>query len=202
MFPPGFPPCFPACNRRLKDTMDKVQPMKAIAEAREIERYKKLVAEMAFSDEYHGGDFYDKWIRQRGWKVVPVEDGNHFRAWEIATIVPALQNAGYRDCVAVATEPLDPFPPCFQLAITPDDLREFNRECGLFRFLLTEDTRSWAISCNEPYNLFAGEQSLVEAMLGISVEEARKRFLTFAEPLSLGNPAYPLLKAAQHYAHF
>jgi hypothetical protein len=68
--------------------------------------------------------------------------------------------------------------------------------------LLTEDTRSWAISCNELYNLFAGEQSLVEAMLGIPVEEARKRFLAFAEPLASGNTEYPLLKAAQHYAHF
>jgi hypothetical protein len=191
-----------ATRRRLKDTVDTVQPMKAITEAREIEKYKKLVSEMMLADEYEESEFRPDWIRQRGWKVVPVEDGNHFRDWEIATIVPALQNAGYRDCVAVATEPLDPFPSCFQLAITPDDLREFNRECGLLRFLLTEDTRSWAISCNELYNLFAGEQSLVEAMLGISVEEARKRFLAFAEPLALGNTAYPLLKAAQHYAHF
>jgi hypothetical protein len=176
--------------------------MKAITEAREIEKYKKLAAEMMLADEYEEGDFRPDWILQRRWKVVPVEDGNHFRPWEIATIVPALQNAGYHHCVAVATEPLDPFPPCFQLAITPDDLREFNRECGLLRFLLTEDTRSWAISCNELYNLFAGEQSLVEAMLGISVEEARKRFLAFAEPLASGNTEYPLLKAAQHYAHF
>jgi hypothetical protein len=42
----------------------------------------------------------------------------------------------------------------------------------------------------------------VETMLGISVEEARKRFLAFAEPLALGNTEYPLLKAERHYAHF
>jgi hypothetical protein len=69
-------------------------------------------------------------------------------------------------------------------------------------FLAYGGYRSWAISCNELYNLFAGEQSLVEAMLGIPVEEARKRFLAFAEPLASGNTEYPLLKAAQHYAHF
>jgi hypothetical protein len=140
--------------------------MKAITETREIEKYKKLVAEMMLADEYEECEFRRDWIVQRGWKVVPVEDGNHFRTWEIVTVIPALQNAGYYNCVAVATEPLDPFPPCLQLAITP------------------------------------GEQSLVEAMLGKSVEEARKRFLAFAEPLALGNTEYPLLKAAQHYANF
>jgi hypothetical protein len=132
--------------------------------------------------------------------VVPVEDGNHFRGWEIDRIVPALQDAGYFDCVAVATEPVGLLPSCFQLALTPDDFREFNSECGQLRFLLTEETRSWAISCRELYNLFAGEQSIVEAMLGVPIEEARKRFLAFAEPLALGNPDHPLLKAAQLYA--
>jgi hypothetical protein len=174
--------------------------MKAISEAHEVAKYKKLVAEMMLADEYHEGDFHPDWILQHGWKVVPVEDGNHFRAWEIDRIVPALQNAGYHDCVAVATEPLDPFPSCFRLAVTPDDFRDFNGECGLFRFLLTDETRSWAISCQELYNLFAGKQSLVEAMLGTSIEEARRKFLAFAEPLSSGDPEYPMLKVAQLYA--
>jgi hypothetical protein len=176
--------------------------MKAMQEKQEIEKYKMLVAEMTLADEYEEDHFRPDWLRKHSWKAVPVEDGNHFTDEEIAIMVPALQRKGYHECVAVATEPLDPFPSCFHLAITPDDLREFNRECGLFRFLLMEDTRSWAISCNELYNLFAGEQSLVEAMLGIPIEEARKRFLTFAEPLAKGDPEYPLLKAAQHYAHF
>ena len=106
--------------------------MKAMQEAQEIEKYKMLVAEMMLADEYKEDDFRPDWILKHSWKAVPVEDGNHFTDEEIAIMVPALQNAGYRDCVAVATEPLDPFPPCFQLAITPDDLREFNRECGCF----------------------------------------------------------------------
>jgi hypothetical protein len=66
-------------TRRLKDTVDTVQPMKAITEAREIEKYKKLVSEMMLADEYEESDFRPDWILQRGWKVVPVEDGNHFR---------------------------------------------------------------------------------------------------------------------------
>jgi hypothetical protein len=176
--------------------------MKAITEAREIEKYKKLVAEMTVANEHEEYHFRSDWILKHAWKVVPVEDGDHFTEEDIATIVPALKNAGYRDCVAVATEPLGPMPSCFEVAITADDLREFNRECGLFRFLLTEKTRSWAISCNEWYNLFGGGEPLLEAMLGVPIEEARRRFLAFAEPLAKGDPADLLLKAAQHYAHF
>jgi len=173
--------------------------MRAITEVQAVEQYKRLVSEMTFADDYHS-EFRSEWVLQRGWTVVPVEDGNHFTPGEIESIVPALLAAGYRECVAVATEPLDPFPPCFQLATTPDDFRAFNGECGLFRFTLTEGTRSWAICCNELYNLFAGEKPLVEAMLGIPIEEARKRFLAFAEPLALGDSEYPMLKVAQHYA--
>lgn len=155
---------------------------------------------MMLADEYHECDFRPDWILQRGWKVVPVENGNHFSGREINRIVPALQNAGYHDGVAVATEPMGLLPSCFELAITSDDLHAFNNDCGLLRFLLTEETMSWAISCSEMYNLFAGEPYVVEAMLGVPIEEGRRRFLAFAEPRARGNPEHPMLKAARHYA--
>jgi hypothetical protein len=63
-----------------------------------------------------------------------------------------------------------------------------------------EGTRAWAVSCNELYNLFAGQRPLVEAMLGLSIEEAETQFLAFAENLSLGDQEYPPLKAAKLYA--
>ena len=47
------------------------------------------------ADEYYVCDFRPDWILERGRKVVPVEDGNHFRGWEIDRIVPALKDAGY-----------------------------------------------------------------------------------------------------------
>src|SRR5579863_498433 len=174
--------------------------MKAIQDTQAVDKYKKRAAEMMLPDEYHECEFRTDWIIQHGWKVVLVEDGGHFRPWQIDRIVPVLQKAGYHHCVAVATEPLDPFPPCFELAIDTADFWEFNAECGLFRFMLMEETRSWAISCSELYDRFAGEKSLVEAMLDASIEEARKTFLAFAEPLSGGDPEYPPLKVAAHYA--
>ncbi len=174
--------------------------MKAIMEVKAVEKYMKLAAEMMRADEYYEFDFRPDWILQRGWKVVPVKNENHFRDSEIDRIVPALQSAGYDHSIAIATEPMGLLPTCFELAITPFDLQEFNENCGLLRFLLTEETMSWAISCSEFYNLFAGEQFIVEAILGIPIEEARKRFLAFAEPLAFGDPEHPLLKAARLYA--
>ena len=45
--------------------------------------------EMMLADEYLECNFRPGWILQRGWKVVPVENGNHFKGWEIDGIVPA-----------------------------------------------------------------------------------------------------------------
>jgi hypothetical protein len=43
--------------------------MKAITEAREIEKYKKLAAEMMLADEYEESEFRPDWILRRGWNV-------------------------------------------------------------------------------------------------------------------------------------
>jgi hypothetical protein len=174
--------------------------MEAIMDVKAVEKYFKRAAAMMLADEYYEFDFRPDWILQHGWKVVPVKNGSHFSDSEIDRIVPVLQSAGYDHGVAIATEPMGLLPPCFELAVTQLDLREFNEKCGLLRFLLTEETISWAISCSEFYNLFAGEQSIVEGMLGIPIEEGRKRFSAFAKSLALGNPEHPLLKAARLYA--
>jgi hypothetical protein len=176
--------------------------MRPITEEHAVQHYKSLAAEMMLGEEHEECEFRPDWIRRRGWTVVPVEDGNHFRPWEVDRIVRTLNDAGYSECIALATEPLDPFPACFQLAINREDFNVFNDECGLFRFMLMEETRSWAISCNEIYNLFAGRRSFVESMVGAPIEEAQRRFLAFAEGLSRGNHDYPPLRAARLYASF
>ena len=69
--------------------------MKAVQETQAVAKYKKLAAEMMLPDEYDECEFKTDWIIQHGWKVVLVEDSNHFRPWEIDRIVPALKDAGY-----------------------------------------------------------------------------------------------------------
>jgi len=172
--------------------------MKPIVEESQIGHYQAIVKEMTPSDGLPY-QFSDDWIRKHGWKVVPVEDNCHFSPEGITVLVAALRNAGYSECFAVATEPLDPSPACYQLSVSEADLLEFNKECGPFRYLLTSEDRTWGISCNEWYNLFAGPPELLEAMLGKPVEDARAEYLSFATAIAK-EPDEPLLQVARHYA--
>jgi hypothetical protein len=172
--------------------------MNVISDKSEIALYRVQMSEM-MEDQT---EFRPKWLRQRNWKVAPVESGMRFSEEDIKAIVAALRSAGYSECIALATEPLDPLPCCYRMSITDEDFREFNRTCGLFRFLLTDEHQSWAISCTEWYNLFAGEEVLLVPMLQMAIDEARSVFLEFAQQLAKGDPSDVLLKTAQRYSQF
>jgi hypothetical protein len=173
--------------------------MKPIDSEETCGKYRSLVREMMLPDERLGDEFNLDWVRERGWEVVPVERAQHFIPEEITTIVSALAQAGYSECVAVATEPLDPLPACYGLSISEDDFREFKKECGLFHYLLTDKNRTWAISCTDAYNLFAGPHELLEAMLGKSIKEAWQTYWDFIAQPSM-DPNGLLHKSANRYA--
>jgi hypothetical protein len=145
-------------------------------------------------------DFDTEWVRKAGWAVVPVEDTCHFAPIEVETICRVLRSANYQECLAIASEPVDPAPSCYRLPITKEGLLAFNRECGPFRYVLTDENRLWAISCNEWYNLFAAKRELLEALLGQTIEEARQEFVEFASLMGKGNTDEPLMQVARHYA--
>lgn len=169
--------------------------MDIISNPKELLRYQKLVAAITVNE----CEFDPQWIKKQGWKVVPVEGNGHFAAGQIATLVAALREAGYDRCVAIATESVEPDGvPGYSFAVSEEEFRSFNAECGLFRYLLTDAKRSWAISCSEWYNLFAGKPELLESMLGRPIAKAREEFLTFANSLAKG-PDEPLLRVAKHY---
>jgi hypothetical protein len=169
--------------------------MEPINSESEVRKLQSLISDITIG----GCEFSAEWIRARGWKVVPVEDGNHFAPEDISALVPALHKAGYRECFAVATEPLGELPACYHMSITEEEFCNFNSKCGLFRYALIDEARSWAISCNEWYNLFAADPRLLEAMLGKSIESARQEYLKFAMQLSK-QPDEPLVRVAKHYA--
>ena len=85
------------------------------------------------------------------------------------------------------------------MLVTERDFGNFNAECGLFRYILIDEAQSWAISCNEWYNLFATDPALLEAMLGKSIESARQEYLRFATQLAR-QPDEPLMRVARYYA--
>jgi hypothetical protein len=105
-----------------------------------------------------------------------------------------LNRAGHNECLALATEPLDPLPACYQLTISEADLRNFNGECALLRYLLTDEPRSWAISCYGGYKLFAGQREMLEALVGKPRSVAQKEFLEFARLLHQGDPESRLMR--------
>jgi hypothetical protein len=105
-----------------------------------------------------------------------------------------------RNALLIASEPVDPAPSCYRLAISEEDLIDFNRECGPFRYVLTDAERLWAISCNEWYNLFGAKPDLVEALLGEPIAEAREEFLAFASLMAKADPDEPLMQVAHRYA--
>jgi len=173
--------------------------MQAIIEQEKVHHYRELIAGMTESTIDEQDQFNTEWLMEKGWIVVPVEDVGHFSPEQRDSLVTALNLSGYKDGIAVATEQLGDAPACYRLEISETDLEEFNRECGLFRFLLTNEDRCWAISCTESYNLFAGPSELVEAMLGTSIKDAWQRYWEFIAMPSI-DPYGLLHKSANRYA--
>lgn len=174
--------------------------MQPITDPIAIERCRDLLRRMMENQSTRTYDFDVGWVRSRGWKVVPVEDTGHFAPVEIAVIVPALREVGYMECFAIASEPTDPAPSCYRVPVTEEGLHDFNSECGYLRYVLTDENRSWAISCNEWYNLFAAKPDLLERLLGAPIDQARQEFAQFASMLARGNPDEPLVRVAERYA--
>lgn len=170
-----------------------------ITRPEEVERYHALIRPMMRQEIHREYEFNTKWIQDREWKVVPVEEGGRFSPEQRSALVSALNNAGFTKCLAIATESLGEMPTCYRVLINESGLQDFNRECGIFRFVLTDEKRSWAISCNEWYNLYAGEPKLLEEMLGKSIEQARSEFYEFALLLAK-QPDDALVEVARRYA--
>jgi len=113
------------------------------------------------------GDFDPAWLAKRGWQVVPVEtERSHLSDQEIDRVVPVLNKAGHLEGLAVATE-----------------------ETSSATRMLSDRSRSWAVSSHGFYRLFAGTTEMLESFLGTFIPVARKAFHEFA--LSLDSPSFP-----------
>jgi hypothetical protein len=166
----------------------------------ESERVRDLFRGMTVPDQDRGYDFNSEWILERGWCVVPVEDRGHFADEEIRRIASALNAAGFTSCFAIGAPELPAeFANAYELSISEEDFEAFNAEFGVLRVLLTETDLSWAISCNEWFNLFAGPERLVEQMLGASIDGARRDFLVYAGLVEQGCTE-GLMRVARQYS--
>jgi hypothetical protein len=165
--------------------------IKPITDAVQVARYGRLFGEMMLTGDGEECDFNLDWIRSHGWKVVPAESMSRIPQPDIPRIVAVLRGAGFHRCVVVFNEPgylqslpvIVPSEPqsdlatCYQVSVDEVGFTEINRQLGPFRFIVSDESRSWTISCNEWYNLFAGKPHLVEALMGKPIEDARQDFL-------------------------
>lgn len=188
--------------------------MKAITDPNRVEHYGALIREMMLREDRRECEFDPKWVRQQGWKIVPVESGMRLPNEDIPSLVSALRGAGYAECLAifnepgyiqnlplnVASEPPGDMSTCYLISVDEAEFQEFNLQLGPFRSVLTTEDRSWAISCNEWYNLFGANAKLLETLLGKAIEDARREFFDFASLMAQGKPDEPLLQVARHYA--
>lgn len=156
--------------------------MSPITDPVSVARYARLFGEMMSAQDGEEYEFNAAWVRRRGWKVVPVESMARIPVPDIPKIVTALSLAGYQHCILVFNEPgyirslpvvVPSDPPCglstcYKISVDQEDFNEVNRVMGPFRFIMSDESRSWAISCNESYNLFAAEPNLLETILGRS----------------------------------
>lgn len=166
----------------------------------EATRVRDLIRRMTIPEQDRGYDFNPEWIHERGWHVVPVEDSGHFADEEISRIVPVLTAAGITSCFAVGALDLPPeVATVYELSVSGEDFEAFNAEFGIFRVLLTNADLSWAISCNEWFNLFAGPESLIEQMLGVPIDCARRDFLAYAGVVEQGGTE-GLMRVARQYS--
>ncbi len=171
--------------------------METVTDVAQIERYKALVAEMT----EHRRQFALPWLAKTGWKVAPAESAARISPDDIPRLMSVLNAAGCSQCLAVTTEDLGDMPPCYLVPASEEGFRELNDKLGMFQFLLTDEARSWAISCTVFYNLFAGPEKFVEAMVGKPVAEAQKEFLQMASDIAKArnDPEEFLLKVARRY---
>jgi hypothetical protein len=151
------------------------QPLQS---ASEIKHARSLVDPMIEDP----GNFERRWLDERAWTVVPVASADHFLDSDIELVSAAFDIAGYSECLAVATEPLENTPLCYRLSTSKDALREFNRAAGAFYFMLIPEDRSCAVLCTkDDYYLVGGPAMFVATALESDIEEARRKFAEFAE---------------------
>ena len=125
--------------------------MKPITDELEVEQLLSLLSKIMTRREDEWDDLNPDWIKSQGWVVVPVESMARIPPADIPRLVAAFSDAGYREALVLATEPLGDLPVCYRLRIDEADLIALNSQLGPFRFLVTPADESWAIFCTEWY---------------------------------------------------
>jgi hypothetical protein len=136
--------------------------MIAITNPDEIQKYTNQMEEMTVLGPTNDRVFADSLLQSRGWTVVGSDsEYGHLSPAEIRIITEALGSTRPPDCIAVATENLEPLPSCYRFILSEAELEDFNNKCAGFRYMIMDDPRTWAITCTTFFKLYAGPPSCV-----------------------------------------
>jgi hypothetical protein len=119
---------------------DLGQLVKPITDAATLALLREKLSPMLMPDRRFDVLLTKAWVLAKGWTVVPVVDSNHFDPGQVADIVKALTSIGLTECVAIATETVPELPEAYRVPVTTEGFQAFNNECGLFRYLLMDET--------------------------------------------------------------
>ena len=142
-----------------------------------------LVSAVSFCPGDYGAILKPEWAASFGCEVVPMESAGRLPIEQIPRIASALSNAGYTHCYGALTETLRPAEPALLLETTVKDFTELNARYGIYRFVIVPHDKTWAVACNERFNLIGATPTLLEQMLPTSPAAVRATFDALAARL-------------------
>ena len=150
-------------------------------------QFRKEMAEFVkqLMDDPDG--FRPEAIRARGWVACPFEIGPLIDP-ELAEQVCSM--AGGNDVLAVQVDwpqhlPSPDLPECYRISPVPEHLEKWSVQESWTNWLVIPGNEELVVLCTmENYNVVAGKKRLVEYVLGQSVEDAHRKFVSFAHRMA------------------
>lgn len=128
-------------------------------------------------------------IKQADWIAIPTESGDHFSEEDEIKLLQAVLQYGNQAIVAIAFEPVEPFPLAFIFPATAKAIAEFNWKCTLFWFALYAGEPDWVIMCTKlDFLVITGKHSFVRQFLGCEIQPAFADFYELALSYSDNDP--------------
>jgi hypothetical protein len=107
------------------------------------------------------------WLADKGFSAIPWVSASHLNPEMAKTLSEALLSRGWRECFALATEPLNENMRCFKVETTANGLMDFERTCAHFNFILLPTDESFAVLCTtDDYIVVAGPADFVSSACG------------------------------------
>jgi hypothetical protein len=120
-------------------------------------------------------------VRRNAWVVVPVETHAHFSSRQIEQLAGAFARLGYSKLDGLVLDEPYISRGSVEIPATENGLRAHNAAHRIDNLVFAPRDRSFAIICHIDYFwLVVGKKDVVEAVLGRSIDEARREFVEYA----------------------